>query len=74
MVSIVSDGTILGRFNRVLPALKDKIMARDGKVVIRPIPEICFDRLVEILMRQNRFTRYKGAVQVLWELFGGNYE
>ena len=37
IVSIVSDGYDLWDvISRVLPALKDKIMARDGKVVIRP--------------------------------------
>lgn len=71
-VSIVSDGydfwDVMGR---VLPQLKSTIMARDGKVVIRPdsgdpVKIICGDDDAPAGSLE-----YKGAVQVLWETFGG---
>jgi len=53
-----------------LPALKSTILARDGKLVIRPdsgdpVKIICGDP------DANTKWEYKGAVRVLWELFGG---
>jgi nicotinamide phosphoribosyltransferase len=71
MVSIVSDGydfwDVMGR---VLPALKTKIMSRNGKVVIRPdsgdpVKIICGD-----LDGKTELER-KGAIEVLWDIFGG---
>lgn len=78
IVSIVSDGydfwDVIGR---IVPALKDKIMARKGgavgdKVVIRPdsgdpVLIVCGDPKAA----EGSFA-YKGAVQVLWETFGGS--
>lgn len=77
IVSIVSDGydfwDVIGR---VVPALKDKIMARTGgpvgdKVVIRPdsgdpVKIICGD---EDAVPGS--LEYKGAVEALWDIFGG---
>jgi nicotinamide phosphoribosyltransferase len=53
-----------------LPRLKDKIMARDGKVVLRPdsgdpVLIICGDP------NSEDETLRKGAIEVLWDLFGG---
>ena len=76
-VSIVSDGydfwDVIGR---VLPALKDKIMARKGgplgdKVVIRPdsgdpVLIVCGDPEAPRGSLEN-----KGAVEALWDIFGG---
>ena len=76
IVSIVSDGydfwDVIGR---VVPALKDKIMARTGgpvgdKVVIRPdsgdpVKIICGDENGATELEQ------KGAVEALWDIFGG---
>lgn len=71
-VSIVSDGydfwDVMGR---ILPSLKDKIMARDGKCVIRPdsgdpVLIVCGDPKAE-----PGSLEYKGAVEVLWDIFGG---
>lgn len=71
IVSIVSDGydfwDVIGR---VLPSLKDKIMARDGKVVIRPdsgdpVKIVCGDP--DGVTELER----KGAVEALFDLFGG---
>jgi len=56
-----------------LPALKDKIMERDGKVVIRPdsgdpVKIICGDPEAA-----PNTPAYKGAVECLWEVFGGTF-
>lgn len=71
IVSVVSDGydfwDVIGR---VLPKLKPEIMAREGKVVIRPdsgdpVKIVCGDPdSTNILARA-------GAVQCLWDTFGG---
>lgn len=70
-VSVVSDGydfwDVIGR---VVPALKDKIMAREGKVVIRPdsgdpVKIVCGDPNGKTELER------KGAVEALWDIFGG---
>lgn len=70
-VSIVSDGydfwDVIGR---VVPSLKDKIMARDGKVVIRPdsgdpVKIICGDPDGKTELER------KGAIEALYDIFGG---
>jgi nicotinamide phosphoribosyltransferase len=72
IVSIVSDTWDYFRvLNETIRELKDVIMARDGKVVIRPDsgdPEtiICGDRNAEPDSLPN-----KGTMQILWEIFGG---
>ncbi len=75
-MAIVSDTwdlwTVLGQY---LPLLKDEIMARDGKVVIRPDsgdPEliICGDR-ANIPSSVRGVLEYQGAMRILWNLFGG---
>jgi nicotinamide phosphoribosyltransferase len=71
-LSVVSDTwdlwTVIGEY---LPALKDKIIKRDGRLVIRPdsgVPEniLCGDpNAAEGTMQR------KGVVQSLWDIFGG---
>lgn len=70
-VSIVSDTydfwAVVGE---ILPRLKDAIMARNGKVVIRPDsgkPEdiICGNPNAETELER------KGLIEALWDLFGG---
>lgn len=72
MVSVVSDGydfwDVIGR---VIPALKDKILNRAGKLVIRPdsgdpVKIICGDPEAPVGSLE-----YKGAVEALWDIFGG---
>ncbi len=72
IVSVVSD---TWDFWRVLTeyavTLKDKIMARDGKLVFRPdsgdpVKIICGDPDAPALSAQA-----KGAVETLWDVFGG---
>jgi len=71
IVSIVSDGydywNVIGN---IVPELKDIIMARDGKVVVRPdtgspVKIICGDiESTDELIK-------KGSVEALWDTFGG---
>ena len=55
---------------KVLPRLKDEIMGRDGKLVIRPdygdpVKILCGDS--EAATEWER----KGVVELLWDIFGG---
>jgi nicotinamide phosphoribosyltransferase len=69
--SIVSDGYDYWEMLRnVIPSLKDKILARDGKTVIRPdsgdpIKIICGD-----VSATDELVK-KGTIEVLWDIFGG---
>lgn len=75
-VSIVADGYDLWDvIGRVVPALKDKIMARTGgpvgdRVVIRPDSG---DPVLIVCGDPNGKTELerKGAVEALWDIFGG---
>jgi nicotinamide phosphoribosyltransferase len=73
IVSVVSDTWDLWKvLTETLPALKDRIMARDGKLVIRPdsgdpVKIICGDPDALTLADPA----YKGVVQLLWDVFGG---
>lgn len=70
-VSVVSDGyDFWDVLTRVVPALKQDILARDGRVVIRPdsgdpVKIVCGDP--EGATEAER----KGAVEMLWDTFGG---
>ena len=70
-VSIVSDTWDLWSvLDIVIRGLKDDIMSRDGKVVIRPdsgdpVNIICGDPSGE-----SEFER-KGVIEILWDIFGG---
>jgi len=70
-VSIVSDGyDFWNVISNIIPSLKDKIMSRDGKTVIRPdsgdpVKIICGDEESD-----DVYIR-KGAVECLWGIFGG---
>lgn len=70
-VSIVSDGydfwDVMGR---VIPSLKSQIMARDGKVVVRPDSG---DPVLIVCGNPDGKTELerKGAVEALWDIFGG---
>lgn len=70
-VSIVSDTWDLWKvLDEVIRQLKDDIMARDGRVVVRPdsgdpVKIICGDPESD-----NPLAR-KGVIEVLWDIFGG---
>lgn len=86
IVSIVSDTwdfwKVIGEY---LPALKDKVMARDGKVVIRPdsgdpVDIICGSRGhyvghglgdAQYIPTEKGSLEHKGAIEALWDTFGG---
>ena len=70
-VSFVSDTWDFFKvITEVLPALKDIIMAREGKLVIRPdsgdpVKIVCGDPEGKTIAER------KGAIELLWEIFGG---
>jgi nicotinamide phosphoribosyltransferase len=71
IVSVVSDTWDLWKvLAEILPALKDKILARDGKLVIRPDSGDPADVLCGKDYAANPYVN-KGVVQILWDLFGG---
>lgn len=71
IVSVVSDTWDLWKVITVyLPALKEEILARDGKLVIRPdsgdpVDIICGNNEASTLHEQ------KGVIELLWDIFGG---
>ena len=71
IVSIVSDTwdlwTVLTDY---MPRLKDEILARDGKVVIRADSGDPADIILGEYLSDNPAAR-KGALALLWETFGG---
>lgn len=80
VVSIVSDTWDFWKvMTEYLPALKEEILARDGRVVIRPdsgdpVDIIC-GKVIEKFdyLGQNQYetAEYKGAYELLWDTFGG---
>jgi len=72
VVSIVSDTWDLWKvLTEIIPSLKDKILSRNGKVVIRPdsgdpVKIICGDPDAPI-----GTPAHKGTVECLWDVFGG---
>lgn len=72
VVSIVSDTWDLWKvLTEYLPALKNEILARDGKVVIRPdsgdpADIICGNPTGKTEQERN------GVIQLLWDVFGGS--
>lgn len=77
IVSVVSDTWDLWNvLTNLLPSLKDEIMARDGKLVIRPDSGDPVDiiagtsSLVGIDSAWNTPAE-KGVIELLWDIFGG---
>lgn len=84
-VSVVSDTFDLWQvLTEILPRLKSEIMSRDGRVVIRPdsgdpVDIICGEQIVtrdyrDIIEQQGldrTHPKYKGVVELLWDIFGG---
>lgn len=81
IVSVVSDTWDLWKvLTEILPALKDRILARDGKLVIRPdsgdpadilcgdAPGTLYNAAVQ---PATVYARRRGVVQTLWDYFGG---
>jgi nicotinamide phosphoribosyltransferase len=72
ILSIVSDTWDLWKVcTNFLPQLKEEILARDGKIVIRPdsgdpVDIICGERDTVSLNAS------KGVIELLWDIFGGH--
>ena len=86
ILSVVSDTFDLFRvITEILPRLKDQIMARDGKLVIRPDSGDPVDITCGLEGRYNQTyveckesfreaiseSEYKGVIELLWDIFGG---
>ncbi len=80
ILSVVSDTWDLWKvLTKYLPALKDQIMSREGKLVIRPdsgdpVDIICGLEgkysYVEDKINKSE-AEYKGVIELLWDVFGG---
>ena len=72
IVSVVSDTWDLWQvLTVILPQLKDRIMARNGKLVIRPDSGNPADILCGDPDAPAGSPASKGVVQLLWDIFGG---
>jgi nicotinamide phosphoribosyltransferase len=86
VLSIVSDTWDLWNVaTEYLPILEEEIMARDGKLVIRPDSgdpaDIICGESIESLMKSGKYDlaydefyhlpQHKGLVEILWDTFGG---
>ena len=73
IVSVVSDTWDLWNvITNILPQLRERIVARDGKLVIRPdsgdpVDIICGDPSAPVGSPAS-----KGVVELLWDIFGGS--
>lgn len=72
IVSIVSDTWDFWKvITEFLPLLKDKIMARNGRVVIRPDSGDPVKIIIGDKDAAPGSPEYKGAIECMWEIFGG---
>lgn len=72
IVSVVSDTWDLWNvIENILPQLKDKIMSRDGRLVIRPDSGDPVDIICGTENPYDDGPASKGVVELLWEIFGG---
>lgn len=77
ILSVVSDTFDLWKLiTEYLPALKDEIMNRDGKLVIRPdsgdpVDILCGDITIAVENGGIETPASKGVIELLWDIFGG---
>lgn len=82
ILSIVSDTFDLWKLiTEYLPANKEAIMAREGKLVIRPdsgdpVDIICGNNKIDEFNKDpepnwKKFNETKGVIELLWDIFGG---
>ena len=74
ILSVVSDTWDLWKvITEYLPALKDEILSRDGKLVIRPDSGDPVDILCgsENYKLSKKLPERKGVIELLWDIFGG---
>lgn len=78
ILSVVSDTWDLWKVcTEYLPVLKEEILARDGKLVIRPdsgdpVEIICGNPTIIIApIGTQQYSEGKGIIELLWDTFGG---
>lgn len=81
ILSVVSDTWDLWKvLTEYLPAIKNDILARDGKLVIRPdsgdpVDILCGTNSKNykkgITLNESSLPEWKGVIELLWDLFGG---
>jgi nicotinamide phosphoribosyltransferase len=77
ILSVVSDSFDLWQvLTKYLPELKEEILARDGKVVIRPdsgdpVDIICGVNHTFGYSGSDNIAENKGVIELLWDVFGG---
>lgn len=79
ILSVVSDTWDLWKVcTEYLPVLKEQILARDGKLVIRPDSGNPVDIICGLLPHEgwkeealNTVEKDKGVIELLWDVFGG---
>ncbi|MEO7044751.1 MAG: nicotinate phosphoribosyltransferase, partial [Ferruginibacter sp.] len=72
IVSIVSDTWDFWKvITEFLPVLKEKILVRDGKVVIRPDSGDPVKIIIGDNTEEEGSPAFKGAIECMWETFGG---
>ncbi len=74
ILSVVSDTWDYWKvLTDLIPSMKDTIMARDGKLVVRPDSGDPADIIcgTETLENQSTNPEERGSIQVLWDTFGG---
>ena len=74
ILSVVSDTWDYWKvLTETLPILKDEIMAREGKLVIRPdsSPKTPYEIIVGDKDAEPGTPEYRGTIEILWDLFGG---
>ncbi len=76
-LSVVSDTWDFWKvLTEYLPSLKAEVMARDGKLIVRPdsgdpVKIICGDGGLSHASDGTLRAEYQGAIEVLWNTFGG---
>lgn len=72
ILSVVSDTWDLWKVLReYLPKLKDEVLARDGKLVIRPDSGDPVDIICGTQLKGGKTAEEKGVIELLWDTFGG---
>jgi len=80
ILSVVSDTWNLWDVLTVyLPHIKDEVLARNGKLVIRPdsgdpVDIICgihLKRIISSTLPKDKLAPRKGVIELLWDIFGG---
>jgi nicotinamide phosphoribosyltransferase len=73
IVSVVSDTWNLWRvLTEHLPKLRERILARDGKLVIRPDTGNPADILCGDPAAEHGSPAHRGVISLLWDVFGGS--